>query len=76
MTTVFVNVGSTDKTFLKTFPRDFRYVLAPQEASYVAIADAFAQATRGRRLSICTLRQRRMPWETLQLLSRTRLLLS
>ena len=46
VTTVFGNVGSTEETFLKNFPSDFRYVLAPQEASVVAIADAFAQATR------------------------------
>jgi benzoylformate decarboxylase len=46
VTTVFGNVGSTEETFLKNFPSDFRYVLAPQEASVLAIADAFAQATR------------------------------
>ena len=46
LTTIFGNVGSTEETFLKNFPNDFRYVLAPQEASMVAIADAFAQATR------------------------------
>ena len=28
------------------FPEDFRYVLAPQEASVIAIADGFAQGTR------------------------------
>ncbi len=46
ITTVFGNLGSTEETFLKNFPRDFRYVLAPQEASVVAIADGFAQASR------------------------------
>ena len=46
LTTVFGNVGSTEETFLKKFPTDFRYVLAPQEASVIAIADGFAQATR------------------------------
>src|SRR5580700_2174434 len=46
LTTIFGNVGSTEETFLKNFPNDFRYVLAPQEASVVAIADAFAQAMR------------------------------
>ena len=46
LTTIFGNVGSTEETFLKNFPKDFRYVLAPQEASVIAIADAFAQATR------------------------------
>src|ERR1700735_4123504 len=53
LTTVFGNVGSTEETFLKNFPSDFRYVLAPQEASVIAIADAFAQATR--RPSLVTL---------------------
>jgi benzoylformate decarboxylase len=46
LTTVFGNVGSTEETFLKNFPSDFRYVLALQEASVIAIADGFAQATR------------------------------
>jgi hypothetical protein len=27
LTTVFGNVGSTEETFLKNFPSDFRYVL-------------------------------------------------
>ena len=45
MVQVFGNVGSTEETFLKNFPSDFRYVLAPQEASVIAIADGFAQAT-------------------------------
>jgi benzoylformate decarboxylase len=46
LTTVFGNVGSTEEPFLKNFPKDFRYVLAPHEASVIAIADGFAQATR------------------------------
>jgi benzoylformate decarboxylase len=46
MTTVFGNVGSTEETFLKDFPADFRYVLGLQEASVVAMADGFAQGTR------------------------------
>ncbi len=46
LTTIFGNVGSTEEPFLKNFPSDFRYVLALQEASVVAIADGFAQATR------------------------------
>lgn len=46
LTTIFGNVGSTEETFLKNFPSDFRYVLAPQEASVLAIADGFAQTTR------------------------------
>jgi benzoylformate decarboxylase len=45
LTTIFGNVGSTEETFLKNFPSDFRYVLALQEASVIAIADGFAQAT-------------------------------
>jgi benzoylformate decarboxylase len=44
--TIFGNVGSTEETFLKDFPSDFRYVLGLQEASVVAMADGFAQATR------------------------------
>ena len=46
MTTIFGNPGSTEETFLKDFPNDFKYVLALQEASALAIADGFAQATR------------------------------
>jgi len=45
LTTFFGNVGSTEETFLKNFPPDFRYVLALQEASVIAMADGFAQAT-------------------------------
>jgi benzoylformate decarboxylase len=46
LTTVFGNPGSTEETFLKDFPDDFRFVLALQEASVIAIADGFAQASR------------------------------
>lgn len=46
LTTVFGNPGSTEETFLKNFPDDFRFVLALQEASVVGIADGYAQATR------------------------------
>lgn len=46
LTTIFGNPGSTEETFLKNFPADFTYVLALQEASVVAMADGFAQATR------------------------------
>jgi benzoylformate decarboxylase len=46
LTTIFGNVGSTEETFLKNFPSDFRYVLSLQEASVVGIADGYAQATR------------------------------
>jgi benzoylformate decarboxylase len=39
LTTVFGNVGSTEESFLKNFPTDFRYVLAPQEASMIAMGN-------------------------------------
>ena len=45
LTTVFGNPGSTEETFLKDFPDDFRYILGLQEASVLAMADGFAQAT-------------------------------
>jgi benzoylformate decarboxylase len=45
MTTVFGNPGSTEQPFLQDFPPDFRYVHALQEASAVAMADGYAQAT-------------------------------
>jgi benzoylformate decarboxylase len=45
LTTVFGNPGSTEESFLKNFPDDFTYVLALQEASALAMADGFAQAT-------------------------------
>src|SRR3954464_1110790 len=46
LTTIFGNVGSTEQAFLERFPSDFRYVLGLQEASAIAMADGFAQATR------------------------------
>jgi benzoylformate decarboxylase len=46
LTTMFGNPGSTEQPFLKNFPKDFQYVLGLQEASAVAMADGFAQATR------------------------------
>jgi benzoylformate decarboxylase len=46
LTTIFGNVGSTEETFLKNFPSDFRYILALHEASVVGVADGYAQATR------------------------------
>src|ERR1700739_2252690 len=46
LTTVFGNPGSTEQPFLQEFPDDFTYVLALQEASAIAMADAFAQVTR------------------------------
>src|SRR5713101_10113480 len=45
LTTVFGNPGSTEQPFLKNFPKDFQYVLGLQEASVVAMADGFSQAT-------------------------------
>jgi benzoylformate decarboxylase len=45
LTTIFGNLGSTEQTFLKDFPDDFEYVLGLQEASAVAMADGFSQAT-------------------------------
>src|ERR1700729_4647047 len=45
LTTVFGNPGSTEQTFLKDFPDDFTYILGLQEASVLAMADGFAQAT-------------------------------
>jgi benzoylformate decarboxylase len=45
LTTVFGNPGSTEEPFLGDFPADFSYVLALQEASAVAMADGYAQAT-------------------------------
>jgi benzoylformate decarboxylase len=46
LTTIFGNPGSTEQPFLKNFPSDFQYILGLQEASVVAMADGFAQATR------------------------------
>ncbi|MCI4064438.1 benzoylformate decarboxylase [Micromonospora sp. R77] len=45
LTTVFGNPGSTEEPFLQDFPADFHYVHALQEASAVAMADGYAQAT-------------------------------
>jgi benzoylformate decarboxylase len=46
LTTIFGNPGSTEQPFLKNFPSDFRYILGLQEASVVAMADGYAQATK------------------------------
>ena len=46
LTTIFGNLGSTEETFLANFPSGFRYVLGLQEASVMAMADGYAQATR------------------------------
>jgi benzoylformate decarboxylase len=45
LTTIFGNPGSTEQPFLKNFPGDFQYILGLQEASVVAMADGFSQAT-------------------------------
>lgn len=45
MTTVFGNPGSTELNFLTNWPEDFRYILGLQEASALAMADGYAQAT-------------------------------
>src|ERR1700722_3722395 len=45
LTTIFGNPGSTEQPFLKNLPPDFEYVLGLQEATAVAMADGFAQAT-------------------------------
>ncbi len=45
MTTIFGNPGSTELSFLNDLPPDMRYILALQEASVVAMADGYAQAT-------------------------------
>lgn len=45
ITTVFGNPGSTEEAFLKDFPADFAYIAALQEATAVAMADGYAQAT-------------------------------
>ena len=46
MRTIFGNPGSTEQPMLKNFPADFEYILGLQEASVVAMADGFSQATR------------------------------
>src|SRR5437660_1252401 len=45
MTTMFGNPGSTELPMLHSFPDDFSYVLALQEAVVVGMADGYAQAT-------------------------------
>lgn len=46
ITTVFGNPGSTEETFLKNFPADFRYIQTLHESSAVAAADGYAQSIR------------------------------
>lgn len=45
MTTIFGNPGSTEESFLQALPEDFHYVLGLHEASVVAMADGYAQAS-------------------------------
>lgn len=45
ITTLFGNPGSTELPLFKHWPSDFRYILGLQEASVVAMADGYAQAT-------------------------------
>src|SRR4051812_30317132 len=45
MTTVFGNPRSTEEPLLKDFPADLHYVHALQEATAVAMADGYAQAS-------------------------------
>ncbi|HEV2387172.1 MAG TPA: benzoylformate decarboxylase [Candidatus Acidoferrales bacterium] len=45
ITTVFGNPGSTELGLLRDWPEDFRYILALNEASAVAMADGYAQAS-------------------------------
>jgi benzoylformate decarboxylase len=44
ITTVFGNPDSNEESMRADFPDDFHYVLGPQAASVVAIADGYAQA--------------------------------
>ena len=44
---VFGNPGSNELPFLNGFPADFRYFLALHEGVAVAMADGYAQASRG-----------------------------
>lgn len=46
LTTIFGNPGSTELPLFRNWPADFRYILGLQEASVVAMADGYAQATR------------------------------
>lgn len=46
LTTIFGNPGSAEQPILKNFPKDFGCVLGLKEASVVAIADEFSQATK------------------------------
>lgn len=47
LTTIFGNPGSTEETFLKDFPNDFRYIQTLHESSAVGAADGFAHTQTG-----------------------------
>lgn len=47
MKTIFGNPGSTELPMFRDFPADFRYIVGLQESVAVAMADGFAQGTRG-----------------------------
>ncbi|WP_181034186.1 thiamine pyrophosphate-binding protein [Arthrobacter sp. GMC3] len=44
VTKIFGNPGSTEMRFFRNWPEGLDYVLAPQEASVLAMADGYAQA--------------------------------
>ncbi|WP_423603571.1 benzoylformate decarboxylase [Sphingomonas sp. MS122] len=46
MTRIFGNPGSTELPMFRDFPADFEYILGLQEATVLAMADGYAQATR------------------------------
>jgi benzoylformate decarboxylase len=56
LTDWFGNPGSSELTFLRDFPSDFRYYLGLQEMIPVGMADGYAQISRHPRSSTCTLR--------------------
>jgi benzoylformate decarboxylase len=47
LTTIFGNPGSNELPFLAGLPGDFRYVLGLHEGVVLAMADGYAQASRG-----------------------------
>jgi benzoylformate decarboxylase len=45
VTKIFGNPGSTEMRFFKDWPDDLDYVMVPQEAPALAMADGYAQAS-------------------------------
>jgi benzoylformate decarboxylase len=45
VTKIFGNPGSTEMRFFKDWPDDLEYVMVPQEAPALAVADGYAQAS-------------------------------